>query len=146
MTDINLLADLKTEEGLSLVAYPDPLSHGAPWTIGYGDATAHRGEHETEPQAEARLATQVAEKEAELDRQFPWWRSLNPARQDVIVDMAFNLGVEKLAGFDTFIGLVKNGHYAAAAQDGLRTAWARQVGRRAHRLMAQLLLGEHTVA
>lgn len=145
MTDPTLLADLRTEEGLRLVAYPDPLSHGAPWTIGYGDATARPGQRETEPQAEARLEAQTLEKEAELDHAMPWWRALNPARQDVIVDMAFNLGVEKLSDFHTFLGLVRAGNYTAAAQDGLHTAWAGQVKGRAHRLMCQLALGEHCV-
>ena len=36
MTTPNLLADLRRDEGLRLAAYPDPLTHAEPWTIGYG--------------------------------------------------------------------------------------------------------------
>lgn len=145
MTDENLLPDLRTEEGLRLYAYPDPLTHGAPWTIGYGDATAHPGQTETPDVAEERLEAQVVKVEAQLDASIPWWRGLNPARQDVLVDMAFNMGVGTLDTFKTFLLMVQSGRYAEAAQDGLHTLWARQVGHRAHRLMCQMALGEHCV-
>lgn len=145
MTDANLLADLRTEEGFSLVAYPDPLSHGAPWTIGYGHTGGvHPGDKISKAEGEALLQADRLKAEAALDASIPWWRGLNDARQDVIVDMAFNLGVAKLTGFNTFLRLVRTGDYKAAAQDGLHTAWAIQVHRRAHRLMAQMALGEHT--
>ncbi len=146
MTDSNLLPDLQTEEGLRLTAYPDPLSHGAPWTIGYGHTGGVTpGEKITTDDATALEAADVQRVEAGLDASIPWWRGLNPARQDVIVDMAFNLGVAKLTGFQTFLRLVRTGDYHGAAQDGLHTAWAIQVKGRAHRLMCQMALGEHCI-
>ena len=36
MTSPHLIPDLMSDEGCRLTAYPDPLSGGDPWTIGYG--------------------------------------------------------------------------------------------------------------
>lgn len=43
MTTPNLISDLKQDEGCRLVSYPDPLSKGEPWTIGYGSTGAGIG-------------------------------------------------------------------------------------------------------
>ena len=57
--------------------------------------------------------------------------------------MAFNLGVTKLAGFNTFLGLARAGHYQQAGADLLTTAWAGQVKSRAQRLAKQMETGVH---
>ena len=51
------LPDIKQEEGLRLNAYPDPLSHGDPWTIGYGSTgpDIRQGVVWTQEQADAAL-------------------------------------------------------------------------------------------
>lgn len=36
MTSPHLLDDIRRDEGCEPHAYPDPLSGGDPWTIGYG--------------------------------------------------------------------------------------------------------------
>jgi lysozyme len=38
------------------------------------------------------LAEDVAKAEALFDAHAPWWRSLNDARQDVMVNLCFNMG------------------------------------------------------
>jgi lysozyme len=143
MTSDALIADLKRDEGLRLAAYPDPVSGGDPWTIGYGHTgpEVREGLAWTQFQAEAALAADVDNVCAELDGRLPWWLELDPVRADVIANLAFNLGVAKLATFSTFLGLVKAGQYARAALDLLGTEWARQVGRRARRLSLQMSTG-----
>jgi lysozyme len=143
MTSDALIADLKRDEGLRLAAYPDPLSGGDPWTIGYGHTgpEVKAGLAWTQNQAEAALAADVDNTCAELDGRLPWWLELDPVRADVIANMAFNLGVPKLLTFTTFLALVKSGHYARAALDVLGTEWARQVGRRSRRLSLQMSTG-----
>lgn len=72
---------------------------------------------------------------------FPWFADLDPIRQGVIVQMAFNLGIVKLKGFTRTLAAVKRGDYAAASRGMLASLWARQVGARAARLAAQMERG-----
>lgn len=80
------LAQLKNEEGLRLTAYPDPLSGGAPWTIGYGHTgpEVHQGLKWTKAQAEAALAADVAKAETGVEKALPWTSGLDPVRRDVL--------------------------------------------------------------
>ena len=58
---------------------------------------------------------------------------LDAARQIVVIDMVFNMGAGSsgFAGFHTLIGYMREGNFAAAANDMLHTLWASQVGTRA---------------
>lgn len=145
MTSPYLLADLRRDEALRLEAYPDPLSHGEPWTIGYGHTgrEVHDGLLWTLKEAENALAADVAGVSRSLDRSLPWWRSLSDLRQDCLVNMAFNLGLTHLLGFKDFLALVKAGRFGEAADDAMHTQWAAQVGTRAARLSQQLRMDIH---
>ncbi len=70
-----------------------------------------------------------------------WFVALDPARQGVLVQMAFNLGIGGLLGFTQTLVSVKRGDYAGAAAQMLASRWAGQVGRRAARLAAQMETG-----
>jgi lysozyme len=145
MTSPYLLGDLRRDEGLRLVAYPDPLTHAAPWTIGYGHTgpDVHAGLEWSTAQADDALAADVAAAVKGLDAAAPWWRGLDDARQDCLANMAFNMGVARLMAFTTFLGLVKAHDFAAAAADAVHTLWAGQVGARAQRIAAQMRTGLH---
>lgn len=147
--DPQLIADLKRDEGLRLDAYPDPISKGDPWTIGYGHTgpEVHRGLTWTLEQAEAALRADVAKHNAELARHLPWVERLDPARRRVLQNMAFNLGIgtpggtKGLLGFKNTLGMIERGDYAAAADGMLRSLWAKQVGQRAVRLANTMRTG-----
>ena len=66
--------------------------------------------------------------------------SLNDARQEVLVNMAFNLG-GKLRQFRRFLDAVQAGKWDAAANEMLDSLWADQVGARATRLAAAMKKG-----
>jgi lysozyme len=136
MTTPLLLADLRRDEGLRLAAYPDPITHADPWTVGYGHTGAgvRAGLVWTEPQAEAALAADVAAVCRQLDTALPWWRGMDDVRQDALANMAFNLGVRALARFADFLALLEDGSFARAAADLAGTQWAHQVGARAVRI------------
>lgn len=140
-----LTGDLQRDEGFRAEAYPDPISHGAPWTIGYGHTgrEVHPGLVWTQDQANNALAMDIAATAQGLDTALPWWRMLNDARQDCLVNQAFNMGVHELAQFSQYLGFVKTGHFDAAAEDEMHTLWARQVGARAARLALQMKTGVH---
>lgn len=140
MTTANLIPDLERDEGLRLTAYQDTV--GA-WTIGYGHAHVHAGTVWSGETAFAMLRADVAHAEAALDAQLPWWRQLDDVRQDVIANMAFNMGVTTLSQFHNTLAAMKAGDWNKAAAGMLASQWARQVGARATRLAAQMRTGVH---
>ena len=143
MTTPQLIADLRRDEGARLIAYPDPLTRGSPWTIGYGHAgrEVHPGLVWTEAQAQSALRADVALVVQALDGALPWWRTLSDERQDVLVNMAFNMGVHGLLGFRRMLHLAEAGEFAAAARAMLDSEWAEQVPARAERLARQMQTG-----
>lgn len=76
-------------------------------------------------------------------RAFPWFKRLNPSRQDAIVDMVLNLGVERFKGFQNTIEALAAGVYDVAAQQMLISKWARQVGARATELAEMIRTGAY---
>ena len=79
--------------------------------------------------------------EADLDRTWPWWREMTDARQQVLADMCFNLGLTRLMGFVNTIAAMKVGRYDAAADGMLASLWAQQVGQRAQQLAKMMREG-----
>lgn len=92
-------------------------------------------------QAVALLGLDIAKMERELDRRLPWWRSLNDARQRVLLNMAFNLGIARLVKFANTLSAVERGAYGAAAAGMRASLWAKQVGKRAERLAVMMETG-----
>lgn len=104
----------------------------------------------TKSQALILLDNDITACEASLDRYLPWWRTLDPVRQRVMLNMTFNMGLDanpKNGGFDSFVNtlnLIKVGQYENASQNMLRSKWADQVGKRAIRLAMLMRLGPKT--
>lgn len=132
-----LCAQLKTHEGLRLKPYRDTVGK---LTIGVGRNLDDVGLREHE--ALYLLSSDIAEVCSGLDRRLPWWRGLDDSRQAVLIDMAFNMGIEGLAGFATTLGHVEAARYAEASRQMLRSKWAGQVGRRADTLSRMMRTGE----
>lgn len=76
---------------------------------------------------------------------FPWFAGLDPVRQRVVADMAFNLGLPKLRRFRQTLAAVARGDYGAAAAGMLDSQWAKQVGQRATRLAEMMRSGREPV-
>ncbi len=140
MTTANLIPDLERDEGLRLSAYQDTMGI---WTVGYGHAYVHPGTVWTQQQAEQMLGADVAHTETALSVHLPWWRDLDDVRQDVLVNMAFNMGVTALCQFHNTLAAIKAGNWAKAAAGMLDSLWAKQVHARADRLAEQMLTGIH---
>jgi lysozyme len=130
--------DLIVDEGLKLKAYRDSVGI---WTIGVGHAYVKAGTVWTREKALGVLAIDIAEKKRDLDRNLAWWRTLNDARQDVLLNMCFNLGINRLLKFKNTLAAIKGGHWAEASAGMKSSLWAKQVGKRATRLSAQMLTG-----
>lgn len=96
----------------------------------------------TSAEAMALLRNDINVVTVALDARLPWWRTLDEARQHVIINMAFNMGIATLLTFKNTLALIQAGKFEDAAAAMLQSKWARQVGPRARRLAAQMKEGE----
>tara|TARA_A100001037_G_C15050097_1_gene589672 strand:+ start:734 stop:1159 length:426 start_codon:yes stop_codon:yes gene_type:complete len=130
---------LVEHEGLCLDLYRDTASPPR-WTIGIGRNLSDVGLRD-ETEALFLLGRDLDAIRAELDNAWPHWRQLDDVRADVVLSMAFNLGV---AGFMRFVKtrrLIEERSWDRASFEMLRSRWAEQVGRRAVELSTMLSTG-----
>ena len=128
---------LKLDEGLRLKAYPDPLTGDDPWTIGYGctGSGISKGVTWTQKKANDEILNRVKTIEAQLTKKLSFFSSLSPVRQDVLVNLAYNIGVAGLMKWTHTLSDIGREDYKAAA-DAIRKnrTYFRQVGARCTRL------------
>lgn len=124
-----MIAELRRDEGERFKPYKDTVGK---LTIGVGRNLDDRGI--TTDESAYLLANDVTHVMRGLDIGLPWWRTLDPVRQRVLINMGFNLGINGLLGFVNTLRMVREKDYAAAAAGMLASKWARQVGDRAKRL------------
>jgi len=127
-----LLPMLKRHEGLRLVAYQ--CTEGV-WTIGYGHTgpEVQKGLTITKEQADHLLINDL-ETSLKDASSLNYYHTLSPARKAVIVNMLFNLGINRFKGFKRFNLAMSKGQYDLASQEMLLSKWADQVGARAKEL------------
>ena len=71
-----------------------------------------------------------------------WYDTLDMIRQDVLVDMCFNLGFTGLMEFEKMIRALTVEDYLEASKQMLDSRWAIQVGRRANKLAKMMEVGD----
>ncbi|KOE25735.1 glycoside hydrolase family protein [Burkholderia multivorans] len=130
-----LKAELTLDEGRRSRIYVDTVGKVSG---GIGRNLTDKGFRDNE--IDLMYQNDIAETEAWLDRNLPWWRSLDPVRQRVMMNMAFNMQ-GKLLTFVNTLAAVKRGDYASAADGMLASKWASQVGDRAKRLADMMRSG-----
>ncbi len=108
----------------------------------------------TREQSRVLLANDIDAAEADLDRELPWWRTLDPVRQRVLLNMCFNMGIGRrpnpkrnikgkgLLGFFGTLPMIEHHDFAGAAKGMRASAWHDQVGARATRLEAMMATGK----
>ena len=133
---MNLKESIKKHEGLELKPY---RCSAGKLTIGWGRNLQDRGV--TRAEAEAMLDLDILEARTAADR-FKWFWLLDRLRQDVVVEMVFNLGLPKFLGFKKMIQALREQDYEEARVQMLDSKWANQVGQRAITL-ADKMWGEN---
>lgn len=159
----NLLQQLKSHEGLRLKPYKCTSGY---WTIGYGRNLEAKGLSQqeqndllgcdmgtelvirhlqryplTEHQAEELLLNDVASVESQVLRHCDV-AGMNDARLAVLINMAFNMGINGLLQFRRLFAAIRQHHWDDAASEMLDSRWALQVGYRAKELAEQMRTGE----
>lgn len=71
-------------------------------------------------------------------------KACNEARKDILVSMAYQMGVNGLAGFKNTLAMVSAGNFAGAANGMLASQWAKQTPNRANRHAEVMRTGEMT--
>ncbi|OZI64628.1 glycoside hydrolase family protein [Bordetella genomosp. 4] len=135
-----LTTQLRRDEGEVLHAYQDHLGY---WTLGIGRLIDKRkGGGITPDEAAYLLANDINRVSTEVSERLPWFESLDEARKGVLLNMAFQMGVNGLLGFKNTLAMVARHDYAKAADGMLNSLWARQTPDRALRLSKQMRTGE----
>jgi len=139
-----LREQLKIDEGVKYEIYKDHLGYP---TFGIGHLiTENDPEHGkpdgteiSEDRVNEIFETDVAKFVSEAKILFPDLDELPDVAQQVIVNMAFNMGRPRLSKFKNFIAGVNDRDWTKAAEEMMDSRWAAQVGDRAIRLRNQIL-------
>jgi lysozyme len=147
MKYVRLESRICLDEGFRATPYLDTV--GVP-TIGYG-TTAILGVAVSlrHPAITDDVARQILRQDlftACIDAQalFKRFDELNHVRQEVLANMAFNLGKTRLSKFIGLIKALDSLDYTDAAQHMTDSKWYRQVKTRAERLVAAMRTGSWT--
>ena len=132
----HLIERIKRHEGLRLKPYICPTGH---LTIGYGRNIEANGI--TEEEAEYLLAHDVqrAEKDAQS---LEWFQGLSGPRQEVVVEMVYQMGLRTVRGFLRLAKAIRDGDWDEAANQMLASMWHKQTPQRCEELAAIMREGE----
>ncbi|CAA7621206.1 glycoside hydrolase family protein [Magnetospirillum sp. UT-4] len=131
-----LVEDLRRDEGFRSKPYHCPAGK---LTIGYGRNIEDNGI--TEREARVLLGNDAVAAIQELRQHLGWFDGLSPARKRALANMAFNLGWPRLSGFRNMLAAMAEGDFGRAATEAENSAWFRQVGDRARRIVAMIREG-----
>lgn len=134
-----LMDSLRRHEGCVLSAYPDHLGF---LTIGVGRLIDKRkGGGISQEEADYLLNNDVQRVVKDVQSRIPWVARLSDARQRVLYEMAFQLGINGLLAFQKTLQAVKDGDWRGAKAGMLDSKWAQQTAARAIELSDQMLRG-----
>lgn len=137
----NLAKQLTIDEGVVSTAYKDSLGL---LTIGIGRLIDPKvpGSGLRPDEIEYLFNNDLNDRIETLAKSIPWILDLDEARQGVLLNMSFQLGVSGLLKFKNTLELIRTGKYVEAATAMLQSLWAKQTPKRAVRLAKQMLTGE----
>lgn len=126
-------------ESLELKPYTCPSGK---LTIGFGRNLQDNGI--TRSEAEMLLNNDLLNTKLELEDKLPVFTKLDDVRQDVLIQMAYNMGVPRLLGFRNMIHFLESAVYALSIKDtdianfGFRKASEEMLNSKWHRKFREL--------
>jgi lysozyme len=135
-----LARQLRRDEGIVLHVYEDTRGY---LTAGVGhrvprDAGLALGTPVTEEQVTRWLREDIATALRACERLWPHFDTYPAEVQQILANMAFNLGGGGLAAFRVLRAAVTQHHWGAAATAMQASRWYTQVGERSRRLVARM--------
>lgn len=137
----HLTKQLTVDEGVKPQVYKDSLGL---WTIGIGRLVdpSIPGSGLRPEEIQYLFANDLKDRLTSLSAKLPWLATLDEARQGVLLNMSFQLGVTGLLKFKNTLELVRTGKYIEAASAMRKSLWAKQTPKRAGRLAKQMSTGK----
>lgn len=107
---------IKKFEGIELHAYPDPLTGGEPWTIGYGSTfyangtKVKKGDKITQQQADFELVANCKKSFLPPLQKIPYYNDMDNFQKGALLSFAYNLGAGFYGArnFETITRVLKN--------------------------------------
>ena len=136
---------LKLREGFRSKPYRDSSGN---LTIGYGQLIKNKGMRVTEEQATFMLIAELEKNAKQLDEYLPWWTTLTAERQMALLNLTYNMGIDKLMGFKQMLASLQSGDYERAGDQLLqrknkgKSKYFSQVGVRAIHVSTALKTSE----
>lgn len=147
-----IIALLRFEEGFKPAPYPD--TEGYP-TVGTGFKIGPKGAALsnytfTLPKEvnDVWLQCLVNDTVAKMNTYpviFSALKQCNDARRDILISMAYQMGVGGLAGFKNTLAMIAAGNFAGAADGMMSSLWAKQTKNRAARHAEVMRSGDMTI-
>ncbi len=131
---------LRLDEGVRLRVYKDSV--GLP-TVGVGHLVLpvdrlSLGDVITQARCEVLFSSDLARTIHACETKLEGWADFPGEIQEVLANMAFNLGIAGLLKFVTTLRHLRNKDYVQAAEALIRSKWYTQVGNRSKRLVARV--------
>jgi len=120
---------IKTHEGFKSKPYVD----NGHYSIGYGINLSHVTKAEANLLLTHRLSIRYEQLKAHR-----WFNNLSPTRQQVILNMTYQLGYSGILKFKKMVWALSHNYYNGAANEMINSRWYRQSGYRAKTLVQQM--------
>lgn len=132
-------------EGFTSIPKPDAKGF---WEVGFGhDITAEQAKNEyadgvTTEEALNLLDADIARCVDQASEQIPCYDRLNEARQDTIVEMVYQLGINGVLKFKDMLSALDAGDYEKAGAEMVNSEWYRETPSRCEELSAIMISGQ----
>ena len=135
-----LIAQLKSDESDEQFCYLDQFGYH---TIGIGRCIDKRkGKGLSKAERLYLLNNDIDDWVGELKQLLPWFDALDDVRQEVLINMSHQMGIDGLLKFKNFLQYLKFGDYKHASEEMMDSVWAKeQTPGRAKRLANMILTG-----
>lgn len=134
----DLLKQIEKHEGRRKTVYKDSLGHD---TIGIGHLVSKPLHDDV---IDFIFLYDIHETIASIKKKQPWIlepRAMNQVKRNMLVEMVFNLGINRFGKFKKMIKAAKAKDWQTAHDEALDSLWAKQVKGRAKTLAKQILNG-----
>lgn len=145
MDKIKMAAELRSDEGTVKsggrhVVYKDHLGF---LTLGIGRLVdRRRGGGISDAEALYLLNNDIEERHALLQRALPVYNKLSEVRQRAVLNMAFQMGIQKVLLFKKMIAALERGDYKTAALNVRNSEYGDQTPKRAERIAYMIETGK----